>query len=70
MIAVNLDQDRWNQVLACLAEIPWKIATPLIMAIGEQLRPQAEAGTGARRPNGPLEASEGPETEEGRQRPS
>lgn len=44
---VSLEQDDWNRVLACLSEIPWKIANPLIMAIGEQLRAQGQRPNGA-----------------------
>lgn len=51
-MTVDLDQESWNRVLACLSEIPWKISNPLIMAIGEQLRTQTPRPNGAEEPQG------------------
>lgn len=68
-MTVNLDQQEWNQLLAVLAQAPWHVANPIIMKIGEQLRQQGMQGS-AGRPNGPQEASEAPQAQEGRQRPS
>ena len=53
MIAVQLEQQQWNAVLAVLAQAPWQTANPLIMQIGEQLRQAQAAGQEpVRRPNG------------------
>ena len=41
MIAVQLDLEEWQRVLAVLAQAPWSTANPLIMKIGEQLRASA-----------------------------
>lgn len=49
MIAVKLELEDWNRVLAILAQAPWATVNPLILAVGEQLRQQAQ------RPNGPVE---------------
>lgn len=43
MIAVRLEMEEWQRVLAILAQAPWAAANPLIMAIGEQLRVAAQA---------------------------
>lgn len=43
MIAVRLEMEEWQRVLAILAQAPWSAANPLIMAIGEQLRVAAQA---------------------------
>ena len=51
MIAVKLELEDWNRVLAVLAQAPWATVNPLIMSIGEQLRSQAP------KPNGGLEPS-------------
>ena len=42
MPAVALDDNEWGQVMAILADAPWKVANPLMMKIGGQLRVQAE----------------------------
>ena len=41
MMRIELEEAVWRNVLACLAEAPWKDSNPLIMAIGEQLQRQA-----------------------------
>lgn len=40
MISIVLPAEEWNKVLAILAQAPWNIANPLIMAVGDQLRQQ------------------------------
>ena len=42
MPSVNLSDADWGQVMAIIGEAPWKIAHPLMMKIGEQLRQQAQ----------------------------
>lgn len=37
-VAVYLPIEDWNKVLSILAQAPWNLANPLIMAMGEQLR--------------------------------
>jgi hypothetical protein len=37
---VNLTDQEWGQVMGLLSEAPWKIANPLLMKVGEQLRMQ------------------------------
>lgn len=37
---VELNYQEWQQVLGLLSEGPWRIANPLLMKIGEQLRVQ------------------------------
>ena len=43
MPSVELSEQQWGQLMAILADAPWKIANPLLMAIGDQLRAQALA---------------------------
>ena len=50
MIAVQLEMEEWQRLLAIVAQAPWATANPLIMAIGEQLRAQTP------KPNGSGEA--------------
>ena len=38
---VTLEAQQWNGVLAALADAPYRIAAPLVQAIGEQLQRQA-----------------------------
>jgi hypothetical protein len=38
MSAVDLSDQEWGQLMAILSEAPWKVANPLLMKIGEQLR--------------------------------
>jgi hypothetical protein len=38
--AVVLDIEEWQQVMALMAEAPWRVANPLLMKVGEQLRMQ------------------------------
>lgn len=40
MSIINLSDQEWGQVMACLASAPWREANPLLMKIGEQLRLQ------------------------------
>ena len=71
MMRVELEQQEWNQLLAILSQAPWNVANPLIMKMGEQLRgQQGEPTVSPRRPNGPLEAPEHPQTEKWPERPS
>lgn len=67
MLEVRLEQEDWNRVLAVLAQAPWSVANPLILAIGGQLK-QAQEARG--RPNGPFEAPDDLKPPEGRQRAS
>jgi len=41
MSTVDLTDQEWGQVMNILADAPWKISNPLLMKIGNQLRPQA-----------------------------
>jgi hypothetical protein len=41
MMRIDLEEAVWRNVLACLAEAPWKVSNPLIMEIGAQLQRQA-----------------------------
>ena len=43
MSNVELSDQQWGQVMAILADAPWKIANPLLMEMGNQLRAQALA---------------------------
>lgn len=43
MASVNLSDGEWAQVMSLIGDAPWKIAHPLMMKIGEQLRQQAMA---------------------------
>lgn len=45
MAHVNLDEEEWQKVMACLATAPWNVANPLLMKMGEQLRAQKNSGT-------------------------
>jgi hypothetical protein len=38
MSAVDLNDQEWGQLMGILADAPWKIANPLLMKIGDQLR--------------------------------
>lgn len=40
---VTLKKEQWEQILNVLADVPWRISNPLLMAIGSQLRLQHEA---------------------------
>lgn len=40
MASVVLSDQQWQQVLGLLSEAPWRIANPLLMEIGNQLRVQ------------------------------
>jgi hypothetical protein len=54
MIAVQLDLEEWQRVLAVLAQGPWSTANPLIMKIGEQLRAsEAKRDVSIRMPEAP-----------------
>ena len=44
MSTVELDNEEWQKVMAVLATAPWNVANPLLMKIGEQLRPQSNSG--------------------------
>lgn len=41
-MAVTLEAQQWNGVLAALSEAPYRVAAPLIQAIGEQLQQQSQ----------------------------
>ena len=71
MPAVNLTDQEWQQVLTLISEAPWRIANPLLMKIGNQLReqqtPQAHQGpnqlnrkqtTNNRMPETPVESAQ------------
>lgn len=45
-VAVYLPMEDWNKVLAVLAQAPWNVVNPLIMAMGEQLRSSQAAAAG------------------------
>jgi hypothetical protein len=47
MIAVQLEMEEWQRLLAIVAQAPWATANPLIMAIGEQLRVRSESAAAA-----------------------
>jgi hypothetical protein len=38
MSSVDLSDQEWGVLMGVLSEAPWKIANPLLMKIGEQLR--------------------------------
>jgi hypothetical protein len=40
MSSVELSDQEWGQVMGLLSEAPWKVANPLLMKIGDQLRKQ------------------------------
>jgi hypothetical protein len=42
MAIVDLDDREWQQVVALLADAPWKIANPLLTRIAGQLQAQAQ----------------------------
>ena len=50
MPSVELTDNQWGQLMNILADAPWKVANPLLMAIGEQLR--AQHGVGQAPPQG------------------
>lgn len=41
MPTVNLEDQEWAQLMALIANAPWRDANPLLMKIGAQLREQA-----------------------------
>ena len=41
MSIVELNEQEWQQILQLLSEAPWRLANPLLMKIGEQLRSQS-----------------------------
>jgi hypothetical protein len=38
MATIELSDQEWGQVMSILSDAPWKLANPLLMKIGEQLR--------------------------------
>jgi hypothetical protein len=40
MSKIEMEDDEWQRVMACIALAPWRDANPLLMKIGEQLREQ------------------------------
>lgn len=53
-VAIYLPIEDWNRVLAILAQAPWNVANPLIMALGSQLKTAQDGrdAHAAERPNG------------------
>jgi hypothetical protein len=45
-VRIELDEQAWRLVLACLAKSPWEVANPLIMEIGRQMQAQTPAAAG------------------------
>ena len=41
MSAVELSDQEWGQLMSIISDAPWKVANPLLMKIGNQLREQA-----------------------------
>ena len=46
-VAVKLNVATWNQILAVIAEAPWKIADPLMTEIRNQITATLDAQQGA-----------------------
>lgn len=42
MPSVSLDDQEWQQVMAMIAERPWREANPLLMKIGRQLQQEQQ----------------------------
>jgi len=42
-LTVTLEAQQWNQVIAAIAEAPYRVAAPLIQAMTEQLQAQASS---------------------------
>lgn len=40
MPLIDLTDNEWGQVMGLISEGPWRVANPLLMKIGEQLRAQ------------------------------
>jgi hypothetical protein len=57
-LAVTLEAQQWNNVMAALVKAPYELAAPLIQAISTQLQQQTEKqpqpGNGADRPTPPM----------------
>lgn len=49
---VVMEAQAWNNLLAALADAPYKISAPLIQAVSQQLQEQADQGGGQSLPNG------------------
>jgi hypothetical protein len=45
MSSVDLNDNEWGQLMNILADAPWKVANPLLMKIGDQLRAQVQSRT-------------------------
>jgi flagellar motility protein MotE (MotC chaperone) len=43
MSAVEMNDQEWGVLMSILSDAPWKVANPLLMKIGEQLRAQTLA---------------------------
>jgi hypothetical protein len=56
MQTVSLEEQDWTQVMGILSEAPWRIANPLLMKIGGQLRVQQETRDMSGPPNRPARA--------------
>jgi hypothetical protein len=53
MPSVELNDQQWGQVMSILSDAPWKVANPLLMAIGDQLRAQFQASQSAQQQQQP-----------------
>lgn len=40
MQTVTLTEREWQTIMGVLAQAPWNVANPLLMKLGEQLRPK------------------------------
>ena len=48
MATIQLADEEWQQVMAIIANAPWRDANPLLMKIGAQLQAQSPSGSGIR----------------------
>lgn len=55
MPSVELTEQEWQQLMALLAEAPWRVANPLLMRIGQQLNAQTTPKQPAPRADGPYQ---------------
>ena len=44
---VSLSDQEWQAIINILGDAPWKVAHPLLMKIGGQLREQTNSGSSA-----------------------
>jgi len=45
MSSIELTDQEWGVLMSILSDAPWKVANPLLMKIGEQLRQQVATKT-------------------------